>query len=274
MKLSTKTQLMIAQVTAIAFILLFVYQTVTKQQLLVEYNEIVAQNDMSEEDLVYAEEEIEYLNLEISKYSKQIQDLEERLNPEPFKPKLGLTENQNRLCLAITAFTETNGEPSLARETMSWAIINRAIDPRGKSGRDRVYKNNVCGVAAAHRQYSGIGPYLVDIKDVVWGNITEFTPALAKKNADEMKAWRDIWKIAGQIIDGKLTRKTTATHFISFRGMRGNRRPEWIDYFMPVGTTTESGLHTLYRDYGYDRETGEIVYFTKAKPYNPNKHRY
>lgn len=267
-----ENQLTLCQCLLIVFILLFVWKSFEVREAQNEYKELFTQTNTTEEDLVYAEEEITYLNGQIKNLTKHVEDLEKKLNPKPFKPTLGLTAIQNRLCLAIATFTETNGEPTLARETMAWAIVNRAIDPRAKT-KNSVYKSNICGVSAAKSQYSGMGPYLVDIEDVVWGNITEFTPQLAQKHPDEMKAWRDIWKISGQIIEGKLTRKTTATHFISFRGMKTNTFPSWLKYLMPVGTTTESGLHTLYRDYGYDRKTGEIVYFTKANPYNPKKHR-
>jgi hypothetical protein len=193
---------------------------------------------------------------------------------KPFVPKFGLTPEQNKLCLAIVTFTEANGEPTKARETMAWAIVNRAIDARATMKKYTHYQSNICAVAVSKSQYSGMGPYVTDINDVVWGKITEFTPALAKKNEEEMKAWKDILRISSEIVDGKLTRKTTATHFISFRGMKGAKRPSWVDYFMPVHTTTESGLHTLYRDYGYDRKTGELVFFSKQIPYNPNLHRY
>ncbi|UKZ10869.1 hypothetical protein CZP2022_146 [Vibrio phage C-ZP2022] len=209
---------------------------------------------------------------------KQIRDLAVKLNQgkEPYKPKLALTPLQNKLCLAIATFTEANGEPSEARETIAWAITNRAVDPRGwtEDYKGRFYKNNICAAVVERGQYSGMGPYITDIEDVVWGKIDTFVPALAKKHPSEMKAWKDIWQISSDIIDGKLTRKTHATYFISWRGLGSNNHPSWVKYFMPAYTSTESGLHSLFLDYGFDRKTGEVVYFTKANPYQSNKHTF
>lgn len=188
----------------------------------------------------------------------------------PYKPEFQLTAAQNKLCLAIGMFTEVNGEPEDAMENIGWGIMNRVEEHRPSNHR---FANNACAVLVAKDQYSGMGPYIVDIKDVVWGRIVDFIPALAKKNEKEMIAWEQISKIADDIIDGKLSRKTTATHFISWRSMASNTFPNWVRWLMPIGTKTASGLHTLFRDYGYDRETGEKVIFTKANPYNPKKHR-
>lgn len=105
-----------------------------------EVDELTQMLDNAEGNLVDSEDNALALTRELTMMTKHVKDLEEKLNPEPFKPELGLTDLQNKLCLAITAFTETNGEPTLARETMSWAIINRAIDPRAADGKSRAYK--------------------------------------------------------------------------------------------------------------------------------------
>lgn len=236
-----------------------------------EFSRMLEQAEVTNIDL---EDRVALLNKQLDSYQKQLGDLQQKINKVPYKPKLGLTPLQNKLCLAIATFTEANGEPTEARETIAWAVTNRAVDPRAwdPNNRNSKYQNNICAVVVQKAQYSGMGPYITDINDVVWGKIDSFTPALAKKNPEEMKAWKDILKISEEIIDGKRTRKTLATYFISWRGMVGNRFPEWVEAFMPVSTMTESGLHSLFVDYGYDRETGEVVYFNERVRYNPNKH--
>lgn len=196
---------------------------------------------------------------------------------EPYLPRMNLTAEQNLRCLSVGIYTEGNGEPYGAKENLGWAIVNRAIDERD----NWQYENNTCGVLNAHKyvkgkrilQYSGMGPYLVDVEDVVWGRNADFVPQKAQKSELEMKAWLDSKKLAEDIVYGRLTRKNDATHFIAPRSLDRRNFPDWVPYYMPVSVTGEQGLTIYFRDYGYDRETGEKVFFTKDIPYNPNKHR-
>ncbi len=186
-----------------------------------------------------------------------------------FKPDLALSLAQNKLCLALIIYTEAAGEPATAKELVGWAGINRAIDSR----EDKHYINNICAVAVAKGQFSGMSPYARVVSAIVWGKTTEYIPKLATKNNEEMIAWDEAFSISGQILNGALTRKHKATHFISFRSRKSKGNPSWVKAFKPVSVSGDQGLTTFYRDYGWDRKTGEKVFFTKEKPYWPKRHR-
>lgn len=233
--------------------------------------ETVTASDINIDDIsqLSAREQAITLTLARKMQEKMDKALEMERKGVPFKPKLSLQPYQNKLCLAIALFTETESESYEAKEINAWAIVNRAIDSR----RDDLYKSNVCAAVIATSQFSGMGPYKVNINDVVWGNITKFTPQLAKESKDSMAAWQECMEIARNLIDGKLSRKTLATHFISPRGMLGKPFPSWVGDIKPVSVKGDQGLHIYFRDYGWDKETGELVYFSKANKYDSRKHR-
>ena len=225
--------------------------------------------DIDDISQLSAREQAITLSLVKKMQTKMDRALEMERRGVPFKPTLSLQPYQNKLCLAIALFTETEGEAYEAKEINAWAIVNRAIDSR----RDDLYKSNVCAAVIATSQFSGMAPYKVNINDVVWGNISTFTPQVAKVSKDSMAAWQDCLEIAKNLIDGKLSRKTLATHFISPRGMLGSPFPSWVADLKPVSVKGDQGLHIYFRDYGWDKETGEIVYFSKNTPYDSKKHR-
>lgn len=186
----------------------------------------------------------------------------------PFKPALEHTEQQNIVALAIGIFGESRGDPYMAKLNVAWAIVNRAIDDRD----DWMYQPTIAGVLASGKggQYSSMGPYLVDLENIAWGRKLDFVPALAKKNAGEMDAWLESLKIATDVIEGKLPRLHTATHFISLKGMRGKPIPSWVTDLMPM-VVDGAGLHLFMRDYYIDEE-GKRITFSKNNPYSPSKH--
>lgn len=193
-------------------------------------------------------------------------ELEQKITDKavPFQPITALAKKQEALCLAIMTFTESRGDKG-SREDVAWSVVNRAMDERDNS----VYRNSICGVIVSDSQYSGMPPYYVDVKDIVYGDISEFTPALAKKSKEDMTAWNEILILTDEIMHGHRARTTMATHFISFSGLAGKTFPSWVKAFKPLGA---SGLHSFYKDYGYDKE-GKLFIFTKERPYNPKKYK-
>ncbi|AXH70863.1 hypothetical protein [Vibrio phage BONAISHI] len=180
-------------------------------------------------------------------------------SPVLYKPNMSLSDNQNSLCLAIMLF----GEERMGSETdmvkIAQSIVMRAEDER--------WGSNACMVISEGQgtQYSSMGPYLTDIKDIVWGEISDFTPALAKTNAQEMQAWKRIKKIAYDVVDGNYPLLTKANHFISLKELKEIKK--WIRNLRVVGYT--SG-HVLLIDYEYDTEGQRIIY-TAESPYSQKR---
>lgn len=179
----------------------------------------------------------------------------------PYKPSIALTFRQEAMCLAIGIYGETRGSDALAKEWVGWSIVARMEDPRDTW----IYRPSSCGVLAAGKggQYSSMGPYLSILEKVVWGGAKDYQPSVTKENALELAAWKESVQIASDILAGKLTRKTRATHFVAPRGLKGHKFPSWLAAFKPVGA---AGHHIFFIDWEVDKN-GKRRIFTKHNPY-------
>lgn len=212
----------------------------------------------TKEDL---KQELTKQRLVLSKhYNDKLKALKQELiDDTPYKPTLTLSDDQNKLCLAIGVF----GEERMGSET-DFVVIAQSILSRTE--REWFGATNACAVLA-HKSdngtlaYSSMGPYIGDLSDIVWGNINTFTPWLAKQKEADMDAWKRIVKVTSDVIDGKYPRMTIANHFVALDKLK--TVPGWVRKLRPVGTT--SG-HVLFVD--YEIREGEVVRYTKDNPYN------
>lgn len=188
----------------------------------------------------------------------------QKLSDKPFKPKLDESLAQASVSLALTVYGESRSEMPEHRETIAWAIINRVLDER----EDSIYRNTISAVVASKDQYDGIKPYLGVVSKVVWGDWLDYVPKSARDvNTDDGKSWLEIVSMVKEILDGKRSRKTVATHFYSPSADSDGRFPDWIRYLKPIGV---AGKHLLYVDYAVI--DGKFVHFNKENPYNPKIH--
>ncbi len=181
-----------------------------------------------------------------------------------YKPKLTLGVLQETMCLTILIYGEYRGGTDSNMETVAWTAINRMEHKR--------YGSSICNVARQGKgsQFSSMKPYIKMLSNFVWGRTRTYTPQSAITDKINMQAWERASLVAKGIIKGDKERMHGATHFISFKNMKGNKFPEWLRYLKPVFVEGQ-GNHIYFTDNIVD-EKGKMVYFTKEKPYNPKLH--
>lgn len=177
----------------------------------------------------------------------------------PFKPSVVLTAKQESLCTKLAVYGETRNSSIEDAEYIMWVVINRAIDTR----RDRQYRGTSCGVVKAVNglQFEGAKGFKV-IDDIVWGLRLDYVPKTARNpDTPDAIAWENISRMVDEAYEGKLTRKTLATHFINLQQTTGPVK-DWVKDLKPVGVSSN---HFLFVDYEY--RDGKRVFFTKENPF-------
>lgn len=182
-----------------------------------------------------------------------------------YKPTLKLNQFQTEYCLAILAYSEYRHGTRGNMEAVIWSAINRYEHPR------KIHGKSVCDVIRKGKgsQFNGVTPYLKVLSDYVWGRSRPYIPDSARKSKIDMEAWKLAKTLANEILSGKLPRMHKATHFISFKGMKGNTFPNWLRYLKPVSVQF-GGDHIYFTD---NTKIGDKnIYFTKENGYDSKKH--
>lgn len=191
-----------------------------------------------------------------------IEPVKKEIVIEGFKPQTILTVKQESLCTKLAVFGETRNSSLVDAEFIMWVIINRALDTR----RDTQYRGTSCGVVTASKGLAFEGMKLQKVvNDIVWGSNLNYVPVSARKSdTPDSIAWKNISQMVDEAYEGKLTRKTLATHFVNLQQLTGPIK-DWIKDLKPVGVSSN---HFLFMD--YQIENGKRVFFTREKPYRVN----
>lgn len=253
-KLTFFSLVVIAAVGMIAAVTLALTQPWSEKDLL-EANETIARLTGDNQRLATIRDD---QNLTIHALTTAVEllrtTLEDARTPTAWQPALGLSPWQETLCLSILLYGEERQGTEEDMVKIANVVYNRV--------NVEDYANNACLVASGGlgSQFSSMKPYLGDIKRIVWGELTSYTPKLAKEDPIELRAWKKIAVLSKAIVEGKKPHLTDATDFIAPAEVK--TWPSWVRAFRPCDVTTG---HVLFC--GYEEVNGKTIRYTKEKPY-------
>jgi hypothetical protein len=112
-------------------------------------------------------------------------------------------DDTEEILLARLIFGETDGEPREAKIWAAWSVINR-------TKANSWWPKTIRGVILQKEQY-----YPFRLGDPNFNKVTN--PFNFKKVVDEKtrKSWYECYEVASDVISGKISNPTTATHFVA-----------------------------------------------------------